>query len=649
MFFYSSEGSEWKRLMDIINISSEKSVCLCLFYKKGRVTMGLLKRLQEGIVIGDGAMGTLLHSYGLQSCFEELNTTDPDRIVQIHRQYVEAGADVIQTHTYGANEGKLRMYSLEDEVERINRAAVQNAKQAVDKSTFVLGTIGGMKHIGSVTTTEAEREFMLLEQANFLLEEGVDGLLLETFYDETELLHALRVLRNQTNLPIVAQVALHEAGQTQSGRCVEHVLQELLSSGADVAGLNCRLGPLHMIESLETVDLPQKGFLSAYPNAGLPKYADGTFVYEGTAEYFKDMAARFIAQGVRLLGGCCGTTPAHIQALKQALKETDPVTEKHVKERTQSIVISEQPAAHGASLAEKAKTETTIIVELDPPKTLATQRFFEGAKALKRAGADAITLADNSLASPRISNMAMGSLLTRHNIPVLTHLTCRDHNLIGLQSHLLGLSSLGMHEVLALTGDPARVGDFPGATSVYDVSSFELIRMIKEMNGGRSPLGKTIGASTAFSVAAAFNPNVRYLDAAIRRMEKKIEAGADYFLTQPVYDIDTLIKTHEAVKHLEQPVFIGIMPLVSKRNADFLHYEVPGITLPEEVRRRMDGHSAPEEAVQEGIRIAEELVDAAMSLFHGIYFITPFLKYEMTETLIRYVRAKQKQREGANV
>ncbi|WP_028399199.1 bifunctional homocysteine S-methyltransferase/methylenetetrahydrofolate reductase [Ectobacillus panaciterrae] len=611
--------------------------------------MSLLKRLQEGIVIGDGAMGTLLHSYGLQSCFEELNVTDPERIIQIHSQYVDAGADAIQTHTYGANEGKLRMYGLEHEVENINRAAARNAKQAANSSALVLGTIGGMKHIGSITTTEAEREFMLLEQASFLLEEGVDGLLLETFYDEVELLHALRVLRKQTKLPIIAQVALHEAGLTQSGRYVEDVLQELLNSGADVAGLNCRLGPLHMIESMETVALPKSGFLSAYPNAGLPKYADGRFVYEGTADYFKDMANRFIEQGVRLLGGCCGTTPAHIRAMKEALSEAVPVIEKDVKYRTTPVTVSASPIVHGSSLAEKAKSETTIIVELDPPKTLATQRFFEGAKALKRAGADAITLADNSLASPRISNMAMGAMLTRHNIPVLTHLTCRDHNLIGLQSHLLGLSSLGMNEVLALTGDPARVGDFPGATSVYDVSSFELIRMIKEMNAGRSPLGKTIGTPTTFSVAAAFNPNVRHIDAAVRRMEKKVEAGADYFLTQPVYDREVLLKTHEAVKHMKQPVFIGIMPLVSKRNADFLHYEVPGITLPEEVRNRMDGHATPEEAMNEGIRIAKELVEEAMSLFHGIYLITPFLRYEMTETLVRYVKAKQKQREEANV
>lgn len=602
----------------------------------------LVDRLGQGILIGDGAMGTMLHSYGLQSCFEELNVTEPERITEIHRLYVEAGADVIQTHTYGANEGKLRMYGLENEVKKINREAVRNARKAAKANTIVLGTIGGMKHIGSVMTTEVEREFMLMEQASALLEEGADALLLETFYDEVELYHALGVLRKATNLPIVAQVALHEAGLTQSGRFIEQVLYELQQKGADVVGLNCHLGPLRMIESLETVSLPSKGYLSAYPNAGLPKYDNGRYEYKGTADYFEQMAKRFTLQGVRLLGGCCGTTPEHIRAMRRALEGEAPVNEKKIKHRPSPIVTIQPITAAVSSLAEKAKRETTVIVELDPPKQLQTQRFFEGAKALKRAGADAITLADNSLASPRISNMAMGALLRRYDIPVLAHLTCRDHNLIGLHSHLLGLSSLGIHEVLALTGDPARVGDFPGATSVFDVSSFELIRMIKELNDGRSPLGKSIGVPTSFSVAAAFNPNVRYIDGAVRRMEKKIAAGADYFLTQPIFDKEVLRKTYEAVKDFKTPIFIGIMPLVSKRNADFLHYEVPGITLPEEVRKRMDNHLAPENAIEEGLKIAKELIDEAMKLFHGVYIITPFQKFEISEELVRYIKVRRK-------
>ncbi|HDR7733286.1 TPA: bifunctional homocysteine S-methyltransferase/methylenetetrahydrofolate reductase [Bacillus thuringiensis] len=610
--------------------------------------MKLLDLLSKGIVIGDGAVGTLLHSHGLQSSFEELNVSDPDLIISIHKQYVAAGADVIQTNTYGANEAKLRMYGLENQVTEINRAAVKLAKASVTDKNAILGTIGGMKHIGAVTTTDMEREFMLLEQAGALLEEQVDGLLLETFYDEFELLHAVKVLRKQTNIPIVAQLALHEAGTTQNGNDVNEILKQLIDYGANVVGLNCQLGPLHMTEAFKMISIPQNGYLSAYPNAGLPNYVEGRYVYEGSPAYFEAMTPRFIEQGIRLLGGCCGTTPEHIQSMKHAVANVTPVIEKDTIQRPKVVHTHEKRSKAHVTLAEKAKKQTTVVVELDPPKTLDTQRFFEGARALKRAGADAITLADNSLASPRISNMAMGALLTKHDIPVLTHLTCRDHNVIGLQSHLLGLSALGMEEVLALTGDPARVGDFPGATSVYDLSSIELIKMIKEMNDGRSILGKSIGPATRFSVGGAFNPHVRHLKASVKRMERKIDAGAEYFLTQPIYDIALIEEVYEATKHLEQPIFIGIMPLVSKRNADFLHFEVPGITLPEEIRERMDGHETKEAAIEEGIRISQELIDAAMKYFNGIYLITPFLKYEITEHLVKYVREKQEVKEGIN-
>ena len=499
-----------------------------------------------------------------------------------------------------------------------------------------------------VTTTDIEREFMLLEQAGALLEEQVDGLLLETFYDEFELLHAVKVLRKQTNIPIVAQLALHEAGTTQNGNDVNEILKQLLDYGANVVGLNCQLGPLHMTEAFKMISIPQNGYLSAYPNAGLPNYVEGRYVYEGSPAYFEEMTPKFIEQGIRLLGGCCGTTPEHIEGMKRAIANVAPVIAKETIQRPKVVHTHEKRSKAHVTLAEKAKKQTTVVVELDPPKTLDTQRFFEGARALKRAGADAITLADNSLASPRVSNMAMGALLTKHDIPVLTHLTCRDHNVIGLQSHLLGLSALGMEEVLALTGDPARVGDFPGATSVYDLSSIELIKMIKEMNDGRSILGKSIGPATRFSVGGAFNPHVRHLKAAVKRMERKIDAGAEYFLTQPIYDIALIEEVYEATKHLEQPIFIGIMPLISKRNADFLHFEVPGITLPEEIRERMDGHETKEAAIEEGIRISQELIDAAMKYFNGIYLITPFLKYEITEHLVKYVREKQEVKEGIN-
>lgn len=610
--------------------------------KGGRLLGRLVERLKSGIVIADGAMGTLLYSHGRQSCFEELNRTSPEQVIDIHKQYIEAGAEVIQTNTYGANEGKLRLYGLEDYVKEINKAAVWNAKAAANPDTIILGTIGGINHLGGVKLTKEEREYTLLEQATVLVEQGVDGILLETFYDEEELKRTVKNIRQRYAIDIVAQVSFQEIGLMQSGVYVEKVLEELQEVGSDVVGMNCRLGPLHMIETLKYVPLFEKSFLSVYPNASMPRYVDGVFQYEGDATYFEDTAKIFVEQGVRLIGGCCGTTPHHISSLRKGIQKISIPTEKKVKERQgkETIIVS-APMTERKNV-HQVETKRAVVVELDPPKNLSIRTFIEGAKALKRAGATGITMADNSLASPRISNMAMSALLKEIHIPLITHLTCRDRNLIGLQSHLLGLSALGVDQVLAITGDPARIGDFPGATSVYDVSSFELIRLIKGMNEGRMYSGKKLDTPTNFSIGAAFNPNVKHLDAAVKRLEKKIEAGADYFLTQPIYDVETIIKTAEATKHIQKPIFLGIMPLVSKRNADYLHYEVPGIYLSDDVRNRMEKCTTPEEAIQQGLSISKELLDVALAYFNHIYLVTPFLRYELSTDLLTYIREKDK-------
>ncbi|HEY9576315.1 MAG TPA: bifunctional homocysteine S-methyltransferase/methylenetetrahydrofolate reductase, partial [Pseudobacillus sp.] len=303
------------------------------------------------------------------------------------------------------------------------------------------------------------------------------------------------------------------------------------------------------------------------------------------------------------------------------------------------IIIKESTPPVVPPLHEQVKKERTVIVELDTPKHLDTATYIKGAKALQQTGMAAITMADNSLASPRVSNLAMGSLLKmQHHIRPLVHITCRDRNLIGLQSHLMGLHALGLHDVLAITGDPTKVGDFPGATSVYDVSSMELIQLIKQLNEGISFSGKPLKQKANFSVAAAFNPNVRVLDRAVKRLEKKIECGADYFITQPIFTKEKIIEVYEATKHLSTPIFLGIMPLTSSRNAEFLHHEVPGIKLSEETLARMKAHEHDKEAAAlEGLTIAKELVDTAAKLFNGIYIITPFMRYEMSIELIRYI------------
>ncbi|MFF2442157.1 bifunctional homocysteine S-methyltransferase/methylenetetrahydrofolate reductase [Priestia megaterium] len=604
--------------------------------------MGLLEDLKSKILIGDGATGTLLYSHGIDSCFEELNITKPEEVSRIHRAYVEAGANVIQTNTYAANYQKLARYGLEDSVKDINVAGVKLAKQAAKDQAYVVGTLGGIRSFQKNAISLEEVKRSIREQMFWLLNEGVDGLLFETYYDFEELKTVLTLARKETDKPIITHVSLHDIGVLQDGRPLADALKELEALGADVVGLNCRLGPYHMIQSLEEVPLPDRAFLSAYPNASLPAYVEGKLEYETNEDYFVESARLFREQGVRLIGGCCGTTPAHVRAMSSALKDLPPITSKVVKMRP-AVTVQEREQQDKPHMHEIVKKRRSVIVELDPPKQLGPTKFLEGAKALDKVGVDAITLADNSLASPRISNLAMATLMQQETkARPLIHITCRDRNLIGLQSHLMGLHTLGMNQVLAITGDPSKVGDFPGATSVYDLSSFDLISLIAQFNEGLSYSGKQLGQKTNFSIAAAFNPNVRHLDRAVQRLEKKIDCGAHYFITQPLYSTKQIEEVYEATKHLTTPVYIGIMPLTSARNARFIHHEVPGIKLSEDILERMDatGNDRIRGEV-EGLAIAKNLIDTAYELFDGIYLITPFMRYEMTEILTRYIHDKQ--------
>lgn len=604
--------------------------------------MGLLERLKTDILIGDGAAGTLLYSYGIDRCFDQLNLTHPDEVLRIHNAYVEAGADVIQTNTYGANYLKLSRYGLEEEVTKINRAAVRLAKKAAGEVAFVLGTIGGIHGAGLHTSVTEEIKRGFREQLYALLLEGVDGLILETYYDLEELTTVLKMARDETNLPIIANVTMHEPGVLQNGTPLEEALKQLDTLGADVVGINCRLGPYHMVRALESVPLSKTAFLAAYPNASLPEYEDGKFTYKTEPNYFTEFVRRFRDQGVRLIGGCCGTTPEHIQALVKGRQYLVPIEEKQIIKQ-KPIFIRERHLEKEPSLFEKIQVDRSIIVELDTPKHLDTDPFFKGAQALKEAGVDGLTLADNSLASPRICNATMASLVKKKvGLSSLVHITCRDRNLIGLQSHLMGLHTAGIRDILAITGDPTKIGDFPGATSVYDATSFELIKLIKQFNEGISFSGKSLKQRTQFHVAAAFNPNVRNLGKSVERMEKKVKYGADYFLTQPIFSKEKILEVGEATKQITAPIYVGIMPLVSARNAEFLHNEVPGIKLPDDIRERMaKTEGDPMQAKQEGLAIAKELIDVAFDYFKGFYLITPFIQYELSVELSTYIQEKR--------
>lgn len=607
--------------------------------------MNVVQQLKSRVLIGDGAMGTYLYSQGIDDCFEKINVTNPEIIVQAHKEYIRAGADLIQTNTYAANKLKLEKYGLKDEVKNINRAAVAIAKEAANKDVFVLGTVGGIRRFQLDDWELREVKEALSEQMEALLEEGVDGLLLETFYDLEEALAATKIARSLTNEPIIVNLSLGEVGVLHGGIHVADAFRQLAHIGADVVGLNCRMGPFHMLRTFEAVPLFDDVYFSAYPNASLPDYRDGRVLYESNAEYFQAMGERFIEEGVRLLGGCCGTTPEHIEAFVKARENVTPPKTKtvrpfvRVKKETETIVRNERP------LQEIVTERPSVIVELDPPKKLDVTKFLRGAKALKEAGADAITMADNSLASPRVDNMALGAMMkAQFQARPLVHITCRDRNLIGLQSHLMGLHALGIHDILAITGDPTKIGDFPGATSVYDVSSFQLISFIKQMNEGISFSGKDLGQKTNFSVGAALNPNVRRLDRVVERAEKKIESGADYFMTQPIFDEEKIEQLYHETKHFETPIYVGIMPLTGTRNAEFLHNEVPGIKLTDSIREAMAACGEDRErATAEGIRIAKTLIDTALQYFNGIYLITPFLRYEMTVELTEYIQKRNEQ------
>lgn len=605
--------------------------------------MSILEQLASRVLIGDGAMGTLLYEQGVDQCFEEINVSNPEQILEAHKRYIQAGADVIQTNTYAANKLKLEKYGLDHQVKRLNQAAVKIAKEAAHERAYVVGTIGGIRRYQMDEWNLKEVEEALSEQMNDLLEEGVDGLLLETFYDFEEALMATKIARKWTETPLIVNLSLGEIGVLNGGVPVTAAFEQLIANGANVVGLNCRMGPFHMLRSLETVPLFKNAYLSAYPNASLPDYRDGRVLYESNADYFQAMGVNFIKEGVRLLGGCCGTTPEHIASFVAAREDQEAVTSKTVrlvvnKQKETIIIPRKQPL-----LTELAKERPSVIVELDPPKKLSTDRFMNGAKALKEAGVDAITMADNSLASPRVDNMALGAMMKEQfGARPLIHVTCRDRNLIGLQSHLMGLHALGIDDLLAITGDPTKIGDFPGATSVYDVSSFQLISFIKQLNEGISFSGKELGQKANFTVGAALNPNVRRIDRAVERMEKKIESGADYFMTQPIYDVSKIEALYDETKHIDKPIYIGIMPLTGTRNAEFLHNEVPGIKLTDEIREAMAACGEDrEKSAREGIEIAKELIDATLPYFKGIYLITPFLRYEMTVELTRYIEQQR--------
>lgn len=604
---------------------------------------GLLAFLRDNLLVGDGAMATQLYKLGVPIgvCYQELCLSNPDLIRSVHEAYLAAGARLIETNSFGVNREAMERYGLEHKVTRINRAAATIAREAAGVDVFVVGSIGSIVAGRVLTQTVEQYRDQFEEQAIALLYGDVDGLMLETFLDLEELLLALEVTRPLTDLPIFAQLATLEVGRTRDGYTVSDAFRQLNQAGANIIGLNCRLGPAEMLRTLESCQVPVDTPISIFPNAGRLGLAEGQFSFKSSPEYFAASALRLRDQGVSVIGGCCGAAPEHIKAIAEALGDLPPVTRINppIGEEERSSP-SQIRVRQTESIVELVKRRHTVIVELDPPKDMDTGDFLRGCQELNKAGADAVTLADNSLANVRVSNLALGALMKNdYGIEPLLHIACRDRNLIGQQSNLMGLHALGIDQVLVITGDPSRFGDLPGASSVFDVNSIELIRLTKQLNEGISFSGHPMKQKANFVIGAAFNPYVRNTDVAVKRLEQKLAAGADYIMTQPVYDAGTIRQVYEMTKHLPIPVFIGIMPLTGQRNAEFLHNEVPGIKLSPECLVRMNGLRGTA-GRQEGLAIAKELIDSAVDYFNGIYLMTPFHYYEMTVELTRYVQSK---------
>jgi len=602
-----------------------------------------LTALNDGVLCGDGAMGTLLAERGIPSgsCFEELCLESPELILEIHSEYLAAGASVITTNSFGANALKLASFALESRAAEINRRAASLAREAVmeaGKQAWVAGSVGPL----GVSASEAEargidRETLFREQIAALLDGGCDLILLETFQDPGELSLALRIAKALGTKPVITLIASPESGRLPGGAWVGDLLETLGNEGADLVGLNCVNGPQAMLRLVEKI-APTRP-LAVFPNAGRPFYQEGRISYGTTPEYFADLGRRMVEAGAALVGGCCGTSPRHIKALSAALKGLRPGPKK-----ISSVTTGEQPER---SITPREKSildlvtegKTVIVTELDPPKTLPLEKFFAAAEALTRAGSDAITLADNSLAILRVSNFAVAAMLKQRGITPLLHLSCRDSNVIGLQSELLGMAAMGMRHVLALTGDPAKGGDHPDATSVYDVNSVGLLEIISRLNEGYTQAGTDLQARPDLVAGCTFNPNSRNLDAQVQKLERKIKAGARYVMTQPVFETRLVEETARRTAHFGVPVFVGVWPLLNGRQALFLHNEVPGISIPGPIMSRMEGLEGAE-GRKEGVAIAKEVTRAVLDHFPGVYFMTPFLAYQTTEELSAFVRGR---------
>jgi methionine synthase / methylenetetrahydrofolate reductase (NADH) len=589
-----------------------------------------LDAIEQRVLVCDGAMGTMLYAKGifLNRSFDELNLTQPDLVAEVHQAYVRAGADVIETNTFGANRIKLGAFALGDKVHSINFQGARIARHAARDHVYVAGAVGPLgiriEPWGKTGIEEAEDYFR--EQAKALNEGGVDLFVLETFRDLNEVSAAIRAIRSVCDLPIVAQVTTEEDGNTLDGVAPESFVPRLQAHGADVVGVNCSVGPAAMLETIERMSQVATAKLSAQPNAGSPREVEGRNIYLCSPEYMASYARRFINNGVRLVGGCCGTTPDHIKQIKAAVRSLAPA----IAPREKPVpVTSSAPRVEMVERAEKSRMANalsrgvfTVSVELVPPRGDDSRKLVEQARQLRIHGVDLVNVPDGPRASARMSALAASVIVQQESgMETILHYACRDRNLLGMQSDLLGAHAMGIRNVLLITGDPPYVGDYPDATAVFDVDSIGLTNVVSRLNQGLDIGGEPIGSPTAFHIGVALNPSALDLEHEHRRFRYKVEAGAEFAITQPVFGVEALVEFLQR-SDCRIPVLASIVPLESLRHAEFMANEVPGVSISEEVIERMRRAEAAGRAAAEGLDIASELAAAVRPHVQGIQIST---------------------------
>ena len=604
-----------------------------------KMSEGFIERLRRSPVLCDGAIGTQLYERGgvtFDRCLDELNLSNPELVKSIHLDYIRAGAEIIETNTFGANRMRLTSHGLEERGAEINEAAVQMAREArrlTGQRIWIAGSVGplGRPLAPPGLITPAQARLVFREQIQVLVNAGVDLLILETFGDLREMREAVIAAREVCSLPIIAQMTFTQEGRTPAGDTPLEIVHALEELGVQVIGANCSVGSEHMLRVVEEMAKVADVPLSAQPNAGFPTYQGGRFFYRSSPEYTAQNARRVVEAGVAVIGGCCGTTPEHIAAIRDALQGVQPARVKSSSATVVSRPSRASPAAptiEPTGLSRKLGHKFVVTVEVDPPKGFDVSTTLEALLELKASGlVDAIEVADNPRAQSRMSALAMGTLIqSRLGMETTLHLALRHRNLVALQSELLGAHALGVRNVFVVMGDPPSTGDYPDATAISDITPSGMIRLIKAFNAGVDLTGKPIEQATSFFVGCAFNLGAKDMDRELKNLERKVKAGADFILTQPVYTPEAVEQAHLRLGGFPAPLLLGILPLRGHRHAEFLHNEVPGMVIPQGVRDRM--RLAGDRAAQVGIELSQELLRHLRDKVAGAYFMPPFGRYD---------------------